>query len=266
MKIYLDIFFLVNACMNFIVLTSECLVQKRKVRIRRIFLTSLAGALMALGMVVSRIHTYKILFFLVYFMAAFLLVYMTFGTTSWRAFLGNTLFFYLVSGVLASFLMQLQVLAGRGLSLLLLGGAVFLGAAYRILPIFHRRRAELNRYYRVRLIYRGKNVCGTALLDTGNQLSEPFGHEPVSIGDEKFLSALFSDGGEPLIRYIPFHSIGSKGAVIAAFRLDAMVIEEGGKKQRRIEEPWMAMAAEKISVNQEYQVILHPDMIAAEAK
>lgn len=263
MKLYLDIFFLVNACMNFIVLISECLLQKRKIRLGRIAATSLVGAAMSLGMVVGHIHTYKIVFFLLYFLAVFLLIYMAFGKTSWRAFLGNVIAFYVLSGILASAVMQLWNLAGQsgGILLLLLAGAFFLGALYRFLPFFHRRRGEYSRYYRVRLIYRERALCGIALLDTGNQLVEPFGHEPVSVGDGDFLAALFGDKEEPLFRYIPFHSLGNEGAMTKAFRLDAMLVEGDGKKQWRIEKPWMAIASNKLSADQEYQIILHPDMI-----
>lgn len=264
MKIYLDIFFLVNACMNFIVLTAECMFQRQKIRLRRILLTSSAGAVIAVLMTVSGIHTYKILFFLLYLFAVFLIVYMAFGKTTWRAFAGNATVYYVMSAILASVIMQLQNITGLSgrISLLLLGSAVFLGLLYWLLPCFNRRKAVCDKYYRVRLFYNGKNICGTALLDTGNQLSDPFGHEPVSIGEKNFLEPLFAEGENPVLRYIPFHTVGNEGAVIAVFRLDAMIIEGDGKKQWRLEKPWMALALKKLSVNREYQIILHPDVMA----
>lgn len=264
MKIYLDVFFLVNTCMNFIVLTAECMFQRQKTRFGKIILASSAGAGMAVLMVVSGIHTYKVLFFLLYLFAVFLVVYMAFGKTTWRAFAGNTLVYYVMSAILASVIMQLQNITGQSgkISLLLLGSAVFCGSLYWFLPCFNRRKAACNQYYRVHLFYNGINICGTALLDTGNRLSDPFGHEPVSIGDKKFLAPFFSGGGNPVLRYIPFHTIGGDGSVIAIFRLDAMTIEGDGKKQWRLEKPWMALAKGKLSADREYQVILHPDTMA----
>lgn len=264
MKIYLDIFFLVNTCMNFIVLTAECMFQRQKIRLGRILLASSAGAVMAVLMVVSGIHTYKVLFFLLYLAAVFLVIYIAFGKTTWQAFAGNTTVYYVMSAVLAAVIMQLQNITGQSgkISLLLLGGAVFCGFLYWVLPCFNRRRMVCNKYYRVRLFYNGINICGTALLDTGNQLSDPFGHEPVSIGEKKFLEPLFAGDENLVLRYIPFHTIDNEGSVIAVFRLDAMIIEGDGKKQWRLERPWMALALKKLSVNKEYQVILHPDMMA----
>lgn len=264
MKIYLDVFFLVNACMNFIVLTAECMFQRQRIRLRRILLASSAGAVIAIGMIVSGIHTYKLLFFLLYLLAVFLVVYMAFGKTTWRAFAGNVTAYYVMSAILASIIMQLQNITGQSgrISLLLLGSAVLCGLLHWLLPCFNKRKTDCNQYYRVHLFYNGKNICGTALLDTGNQLSDPFGHEPVSIGEKKFLEPLFAGDGNPMLRYIPFHTIGSESSVIAVFRLDAMIIEGDGKKQWRLEKPWMALALKKLSVNREYQIILHPDMIA----
>ena len=262
MKIYLDIFFLVNACMNVIVLVAECMFRKRRIRLGRILLAASVGAGLATGILVCGVHTYKILFVLLYLPGVFVPVYIAFGKTTFRAFIGNVVSFFVMSGLLAAVLMQLQGITGLGgrISLLLLGSAVFLVALYRFLPCFERENASYKNYYRVSLYYRGRKISGTGLLDTGNQLSEPFGHEPVSIAPESFLRPFLERGEETLFRYIPFHSIGNKGSVIRVFRIDEMVIEGPHRQKIQISEPWIAAAKESISTNQEYQVILHPDM------
>lgn len=262
MKIYLDIFFLVNACLNFIILMAECMFRKQKNRLARILLASLAGAVMAVVILVCGVHTYKILFALLYLPGVFILVYIAFGKTTFPTFLVNTVVFYVMSAVLAALLMQLQNMIGTGgkISVLLLGSAVFLGIVYRFMPVFEKEEAVRRNYYRVCLKYGDKKIYGTGLLDTGNHLTEPFFHKPVAIGERMFLSKLFTGEKEPVFRYIPFHTIGNSGAVIAAFQADEMILDESGGKKQRILKPWIAVAAEGISLEKEYQVILHPDM------
>ncbi len=263
MKIYLDVFFLVNACLNAIVLLAECMFRRRNVHLGRIVLASTAGAALAVGFLVCGLHTYKILFILLYPMGVFLMVFITFGKTTFRYFLGNTAAFYGMSALLAALLMQLQGVAGIGgrISLLLLGSAVFLGVLYRFIPFFYREKRAAGNYCLVRLLYGGREVSGTGLWDTGNSLTEPFSRKPVAIGEQAFLRPLFAGGEEPLFRYIPFRSVGNGGGMLAAFRLDEMIIEEPDRESRRLRKPWMAVSGESVSADRAYQVILHPEMM-----
>lgn len=264
MKIYLDIFFLVNACMNFIILTAICMFRKRRIRLRRLLAASSAGAAAAAGILICGIHTYKILFALLYLPGICVLVGIAFGKTTVPAFLANLAAYFVMSCLLAALLMQMQGFVGASgkLSLLLLSGALFLGALYAGLPYFHKKREESGRYYRVSVVYQGRSIRGTALLDTGNELTEPFSGEPVCVADKVFFDRFFANGEKPVFRQIPFHSIGREAGVIPAFRADELVIACPGRQKVTRMRPWIAAAEGVVSVNGEYELILHPDLLA----
>jgi stage II sporulation protein GA (sporulation sigma-E factor processing peptidase) len=267
MKIYLDVFFLVNACMNMIVLVAECMFKKQRMRLRRLILASATGAALAVVILVSGIHTYKILFIPLYFMGLLAVVYIAFGKTSFPAFVGNVVIFFVMSSVLAALIWQLQSIVGYDgkITMLLLGSALFMGCLYWLLPFFSKRKNVYEKYYRIWIVYRDRKISGTGLLDTGNHLFEPFTQEPVTIAEKTFLSVLWQ-GDSVVFRHIPYHSIGNEGDFMEAFRADEIWIEDGRKKKWKIQKPWVAIAGERICTDKEYQVILHPDMMSGHVR
>jgi stage II sporulation protein GA (sporulation sigma-E factor processing peptidase) len=265
MKIYLDVFFLVNGCLNTLVLLAECMIKKQKFRPGRIIPAASAGAFLAVVILVGRIHTYKILFVPVYFFGIFLVVYIAFGKTTFQVFIGNVVMYFVMSAVLASVLVQMQNLTGTGgISLLLLGCTVFSAAACHFLPLLYKRKEMEERYYRIWILYKGEKISGTGLLDTGNQLLEPVSQEPVAVLESDFIPDIWKK--DMIFRYIPYHAIGTEEAVMKAFRADEICVVGEKNRKWKLIKPWIALAEEKISANNEYQVILHPDMISAGTK
>ena len=64
----------------------------------------------------------------------------------------------------------------------------------------------------------------------------------------------------PLMRMIPYHSVGKKMGMLCAFRAQRLEIECRGDWQF-VEDAWVAVCEECVSVDGEYEMILHPDML-----
>lgn len=262
MKIYLDMFFLINAAMNYVVLSAVSVFRKRKIHPLRMLLGASLGAGLAVLILVCGIHTNKIIFIPVYALGISLPVYFVFGKTTFPYFAGNVAAFFVLSGILAAVMFQWQRVfrTESGCLLLLAGCAVFIGGIRKCIHAFFRAGKRQSDLYRVRLFFRGKELEGMGLLDTGNGLYEPFFHEPAALAQEAFLAPVLCEK-ELVFCYIPFHSVGNGSDFLPAFRAEKMEMEQPGCHVITVKDPWIAVVREGISINGEYQVILHPDMM-----
>ena len=106
-------------------------------------------------------------------------------------------------------------------------------------------------------------MTGNALWDTGNRLQEPFTGEPVMLGEQKLLSHLWKRGEEPVLRVIPFHSVGKETGLLRVFQADYAEVEKE-KQWYRVDNPWVAICEHYLSADGEYEMILHPEMLQEE--
>lgn len=263
MKVYLDIFFLVNAGMDFVVLMLESFFQKRRVRLWRLILAAIAGAGISTGFLIFGVRRHIWLVLLLYLAGSIGILRIAFGKTTVGALIQNLVFFYIAAFLLAGILMQLQnVLGIQGGSFFLLAGAgATLVVVHHMIPAGRRWQSKTERYFPVSISCGAKSVHGIGLLDTGNHLTEPFSHKPVVIGEKKFVEPLFAGQEKPLIRYIPFHSVGENSGMLPAFRAECMEIKGPDGVCCIEKQPWIAVCENNVSVDGEYEVILHPDML-----
>lgn len=262
MKIYLDIFFLINAGMDFIVLMAVSLLWKQHTGLRRIAGAALLGAVFAAGILVGRLHTYKLLFFVVYVGGQFLTVATAFGKMQFRQILFLTASYFCMSAVLAAVVMQIRNFCGAiSVGGVLVSAAVFLTVIYVLLPFFRQKKEILGRTLMLDLIKDDIVIKTVGFVDTGNLLREPFGGEGVAVASAHVLAS-FVCSGELIKRPVPFHSVGKETGFLEAFRLDCIVIHQKPKKDFVIDHPWIAISTHPLSGGGEYEVILHPDMVA----
>ncbi|MCH5264348.1 MAG: sigma-E processing peptidase SpoIIGA [Lachnospiraceae bacterium] len=262
MKIYLDMFFLVNWGMNFVVLMIESFFQSRRIRLWHILSAAAAGAVLSTVFLISGLHRYWFLGLPFYALGSAGIVRLAFGRTTPGAYVRNMVVFYLSAFLLAGLLVQLQSVLGiQGESVLLLAGAgTALVLVYRLVPFGRRWQERERQYFPICLSYGGRRMQGNGLMDTGNHLTEPFSHRPVAIGGKEFVRKLLDAGDTPVFRYIPYHSVGTESGMLPAFQAEALDVKEGGK-WRRQEKPWIAISDSYVSADGEYELILHPDML-----
>jgi stage II sporulation protein GA (sporulation sigma-E factor processing peptidase) len=159
--------------------------------------------------------------------------------------------------------------------------------------LFRRGKAEL---YQLQLWYKDKSVDLVGLLDTGNHLRDPIYGKPVLVSEYSALKPLLSvhqadklgkliditegnpvsteneetavseiqfddDIGEQInIMMIPYHSIGKKNGMMPAFTMNRIIIWDG-KEEICNEKVIVAVSRNKLSRQNEYQVILHTDIM-----
>ena len=140
----------------------------------------------------------------------------------------------------------------------------------------YRNRKE--NVYEVTLYANGKYKKTTAFLDTGNHLYDSFSGKPVCIVEITMLEGLCSarcieqlqdfQGGmefeEEFLKlrphYIPFSSLGCSNGILLAVTMDFLCLENQ-RIQKVITRPVIAFSSENSSFLGNYQMILHPNLV-----
>lgn len=154
--------------------------------------------------------------------------------------------------------------------------------AYALMTVctqgYHRYLLRQKNTYHVWLYVDGKCKKTEGFLDTGNHLCDPLSGKPVCIVKSTILEGLcsqtsieqlrnFQDGvkWEEEVRklrphYIPFCTLGCTDKTVLALTLDFICLENQNT-QKIIARPVLAIAGEDGSFLGKYQMILHPNLI-----
>lgn len=99
----------------------------------------------------------------------------------------------------------------------------------------------------------------TALIDTGNTLTDPVSGDPVTVIGKVLAKQMWEEKKqEKGIRYIPFCTIENKG-MMPVFRIEKMHVK--GKEEILIQHPLLGVCERQMSETEEYQMILNPDIL-----
>ncbi|MDF2587458.1 MAG: putative rane protein [Anaerocolumna sp.] len=167
----------------------------------------------------------------------------------------------------------------------------FLAICIFISALRNLRKGNLDTY-EVDLFFGDKSVRLTGLLDTGNSLYDPIYKKPVLIVEEDAIKSLLTIKQASLLRImldtvegsksekqevsmddnmcddydtinimmIPYHSIGRKRGMLPAIVMKRIDIWNGEEKTSS-EKVYTAISRDKLSSKNDYQVILHKDII-----
>lgn len=107
-------------------------------------------------------------------------------------------------------------------------GILGMGAVlYMLFDYLSGRRVHKDSLCRTTLIHKGNRITVTALIDSGNSLTEPISGEPVSIIEKDLIPRIWGEEPE-LYRAIPYHSIGKKRGILRGYLMPEIQIEIGG--------------------------------------
>lgn len=94
-----------------------------------------------------------------------------------------------------------------------------------------------------------------AIIDTGNMLFDPVTEKPVHIISDKAIKT-FTKERVSMIRYISYHTVQNKDSVMPLIKIDKMRIR--GKQETEIQSPLLAISECTHFGNGDYDLILHP--------
>lgn len=270
--LYLDLFFLVNLAVDLYLLLLTGLILREPLwkRKRWLFLGAAAGAAMGCGLIFLPKLPLFIWMILELALPAVLMTWAAFGVCGLQEMVRRVLVLWMtaaLTGGLFYLSEASEILPGAreawnrtpwsfwrlGMALSAAGGSVGAGAVF-----LRKGMAFRNSLYEVTLHYRGKQKTVRALRDTGNQLYEPYGHQPVHILEQSVCRELGESVSEVIC--VPFCSVGKEHGILTAVRMDWMEVRQQGKQIRILERPWVAISETPLSVRHKYEMLLHGEL------
>lgn len=243
MTIYLDIVFLENTLMNYIILYATGFVQKRKMKNYKLIISSILGAVYAIISYLNLIPIYsnpimKILL-------SSIMIYVAFKNESIKQMLKNLLLFYLASFVIGGCALALLymispqniiyengVLVGTyPMKVTLVAGVVgFLIIQYSF-SLNKRQMKIKDLLCDLEIFVNNQKVKMKAYIDSGNTLKDPLTKKPVIIVEKSIMEKIIDvdnliGGDEKLkLRLIPFKSIGKQNGMLIGIRPEYVKIK-----------------------------------------
>ncbi len=269
--VYIDVLFLINFTMDYIVLSCNGAIFKIRHRHRYTAIASVIGALYACGIFFTDLP-------LLYSAAAklivgALMVYIAYLPSDIRAFLKYLLCFLGTSVLFAGALFMFFCISGTGskvgavvrngatyfnVSLLYL--AVTTAAAYILIRVYLKfsDKSRRRQFYDIEIGLGGRSVNVRALVDTGNSLTEPITCRPVIIVEKESISGLSEDiYSNHKTFIIPFSALGTDSGAVLGFTPDYVrIIDE----RRYIKDVIIGVYCKALCSSSDYHALINPEV------
>ena len=260
MTIYLDVVFIENIIMNYIILYGTAIISKVIPKHFRLALASTLGAVYAIVAYMSILKIYSTIILKI--ILSIIIVYVAFNPQNVKKMLKQLLLFYLTSfvfGGAAFFLiyvvkpqdiiMQNGVYVGTyPLKIAFLGATLGFIVIITSFKIIKTRLSQKNLLCNVKIKINKKEIETSAMIDTGNLLKDPISNTPVIVVEHSLLYDILPKqilnnienilGGElenipedvkkryiQKLKVIPFSSLGKQNGMLLGIKADGICIE-----------------------------------------
>lgn len=182
MKVYLDLYFLINYLFDFISLLTVSIILKRKVKIYKMIEGSLIGSLSMITLFI-RFNSLELL--LIKIIISILINIITFNYKDIRYFFNNIYYFYLSEIILGGFIFLLKNNISNNYILYLLCAILFI---LIFIKNIKNIKSNYNNYLNIKFDIDNKTYNLNAFLDTGNKLVDPILKIPVILINKNILN------------------------------------------------------------------------------
>ncbi len=286
MVYYIDILFLVNFVINYILLSVTAFIGRLPKKQWRIMLSAVLGAIYAVCIFFPDFSAiYSALFKITF---SLFMLSVAYNLKSIRTFAKATGLFYLCTFIMGGGVFALFCFTdtGQKLGAVVSNGILYINLPWKLLFIsvfasyiiirllYYAVRTGIardNMLVKIKVFLNGKSVEMDALIDTGNALCEPLGGAPVIVAEfdalkailpegmeeEKIMAGGNPEGMEERIRIIPYSSIGKDNGILVGFRPDRISVTENEVTYIQ-EDVVVGICQGKISRDKSYRALLHP--------
>lgn len=218
MEMYIDLFFIFNVIMDYIIIMSTNILLKRRTSYIRMILSSLIGGISSLVLFTS---LNKIVIEIV---SIVIMVLISFGYKGIRYLINNILYMYILSTLLGGiiYLFNIKVSNSMFLTYLII---IVISIEIMILYIKENKkmRSIYNNYYKVDIYFKDREKLSLiGFVDTGNNLYDPYKKRPVIIVHNKYIK-------EDKYILVPYHTINGNG-LLKCIKPDIIFIDGIGYK------------------------------------
>ena len=255
MTVYIDIIFLENLFMNFIILFATGIILKTEFKIIKTLVASIIGATYAILMYIFNMEIYSNFFLKV--ALSLTMVEIAYSPKTIKSFLKYLTLFYLTSftfgGVafaLIYFVSPKNILFNNGkligiypVKMILIGGVLGFIIIVSSFKNIKKKFTKDDMFCTIKITINGKNKYLKSIIDTGNFLSDPISKAPVIVVNKDSLKELLEPkllenikeiiNGKNIeigeyaekIRLIPFSSLGKDNGLLLGIKPDNVIID-----------------------------------------
>ena len=226
MTIYIDIILLINFIIDLLLLLSVSFLLKRRASITRIIISSSIGSLSTLLLFV--IHNNFLL--LIYkLLISIIMIIITFKYNNFHYFKDNLIYLYIISIVLGGtiYLINNQISSINNgliftsnnlkinLFLLIIITPIII---YKYLKTTKKYQITYSNYYDIDIYYNDLCIKGTAFLDTGNNLKDPYFKRPIILINKELIN-------EPVKTFlVPYSVVNNQKGLLEVFSPKKIII------------------------------------------
>ena len=259
MTIYLDVIFLENIVINYIILYVTGLISKSKIKQKKILLGAAIGAIYSIIYYLLKLKIYSS--FVLKIILSIVIIYIAFNSNSFKDLLKKVLLFYLTSFVFGGaaisiiYMVNSQnitilngVLVGSyTLKTILIGIIVAYFTTIIAFKIIKTRISKKDLICDISIILNNKEIKTKAMIDTGNLLKEPITNLPVIVmehtllydvmpkeildnineilgGDFKNIPESIKEEYLSKLKVIPYSSLGKQNGMLLGIRGEILTI------------------------------------------
>ena len=268
MTIYIDVVLIENLLMNYIILYATGIVMKIKMKVVRLLLASLIGALYSIMAYISTFGIYSNI--ILKFILSIIIIYVAYNPQTAKKMWKELMAFYLVSFVFGGAAFALiyivkpqEILMKNGLFLgtyplknVLLGAVVAFILIITVFAIAKNKISKKDMFCDIKFKLNGKEIKTKAMIDTGNLLKEPITNTPVVVVEhtllydcmpkeilnhlEDILGGDFEKVPEEIrinyiskLKLIPYSSLGKQNGMLLGIKPDFLVIQEEENEEKK---------------------------------
>ena len=226
MTIYIDIILLINFIIDLLLLLSVSFLLKRRASITRIIISSSIGSLSTLLLFV--IHNNFLL--LIYkLLTSIIMIIITFKYNNFHYFKDNLIYLYIISIVLGGtiYLINNQISSINNgliftsnnlkinLFLLIIITPIII---YKYLKTTKNYQITYSNYYDIDIYYNDLCIKGTAFLDTGNNLKDPYFKRPIILINKELIN-------EPVKTFlVPYSVVNNQKGLLEVFSPKKIIV------------------------------------------
>lgn len=285
MSIYLDIVFIENVIMNYIILLATVIITKEKLNQIRIIISSIIGGIYAVSYYVTKFSTYitipaKVILSIV-------MIYIAINPKSIKKMIKELIIFYLTSfafggcAIAILYTIKPQNIINKKGSLIgiypikvaLIGGIIGFITIIIAFKLVKNKMSIKDLFCTVKIIDNGTEKKVKAFLDTGNFLKDPITNLPVIIVEKeklidilpreilentnKIISGEFEikDKYISKLRVLPFSSLGKQNGMLLGFKVEKVIVILNEEEVIR-NDVIIGIYDKKLSINEKYECLI----------
>lgn len=256
LTVYVDVLIILNTLVNYFILLSIRKITRSHTSRWRIALGSLAGGVSSMLIFLEHLGAVMTILKLV---TAILMTVITFGIKPLKSLFKKLFWLFAISFVFGGLMFAVYIFFDTDILIytngivyfdidvtFLVVCSVFSYIVITVITKFTDKKAPKSQEYYVSIQQSGKMVSCKALMDTGNNLREPFSSLPVVMIEKKLFNQFHIP--DEKLRLIPVSTVNGE-ALVRAFRPDFLQINDFKTDKIYI--------GESIVSHEEYKIILN---------